>query len=75
MIKAWITDYWGALLRFAYYKYARRKKVIYSNFLTGVNTSRIKVDKALYDNNYGKNRMWCAVFLLIVAFILGVCFT
>lgn len=51
MIKAWITDYWGSLLRFAYYKYVKRKKVIYSNFLTGVNTSRIKVDKALYDNN------------------------
>ena len=66
MIKAWITDYLGALLRFIYYKYVKRKKVIYSNFLSGVNTPRTKVDKALYDNNYGKNRMWCAVFLLIL---------
>ena len=45
MIKAWITDYLGALLRFTYYKYVKRKKVIYSNFLTGVNTPRTKVDK------------------------------
>lgn len=57
MIKAWITDYLGALLRFTYYKCVKREKVIYSNFLTGVNTPRTKVDKALYDNNYGKNRM------------------
>lgn len=75
MIKAWITDYLGALLRFTYYKYVKREKVIYSNFLTGVNTPRTKVDKALYDNNYGKNRMWCAVFLLILAGILGICFS
>ena len=75
MIKAWITDYLGALLRFTYYKYVKRKKVIYSNFLTGVNTPRTKVDKALYDNNYGKNRIWCAGFLLILAGILGICFS
>lgn len=53
----------------------RGKKVIYSNFLTGVNTPRTKVDKALYDNNYGKNRIWCAGFLLILAGILGICFS
>lgn len=75
MIKAWITDYLGALLRFTYYKYVKRKKVIYSNFLTGVNMPRTKVDKALYDNNYGKNRIWCAGFLLILAGILGICFS
>ena len=34
-----------------------------------------KVDKALYDNNYGKNRIWCAGFLLILAGILGICFS
>jgi hypothetical protein len=73
MIKAFMADYLGALLRFIYYKYVKRKKVIYSKLLTGV-TPRTKVDKALYDNNYGKNRTWCAVFLLILAGILGICF-
>ena len=73
MIKAFMTDYLGALLRFIYYKYVKRKKVIYSKLLTGV-TPRTKADKTLYDNNYGKNRTWCAVFLLILAGILGICF-
>lgn len=27
MIKAWITDYLGTLLRFTYYKYVKRKKL------------------------------------------------
>ena len=74
MIKAGITDYLGALLRFTYYKYVKRKKVIYSNFQAG-NTPKTKRDKALYDNNYDKNRIWCAVFLLILAGILGICLT
>lgn len=50
MIKAWITDYLGALLRFTYYKYVKRKKVIYSNFLTGVNTPRI-IRKSKFPQN------------------------
>lgn len=52
-----------------------RGKKLYIQIFTGVNTPRTKVDKALYDNNYGKNRIWCAGFLLILAGILGICFS
>lgn len=69
-----IANDFGALLRFTYYKYIRRKKVMYSNFQAG-NTPKTKRDKALYDNNYDKNRIWCAGFLLILAGILGICFS
>lgn len=69
-----IANDFGALLRFTYYKYIRRKKVMYSNFQVG-NTPKTKRDKALYDNNYDTNRIWSAGFLLILAGILGICFS
>lgn len=31
MIKAFMTDYFGALLRFIYYKYVKRKKLYIQN--------------------------------------------
>ena len=54
-----IVNNFGALLRFTYYK----------------NTLKTKRDKTLYNENYDKNNRWCAVFLLILAGILGICLT
>lgn len=79
MIGDFITDYridyLGALLRFIYYKYVRREKVRYSNFLTETNVPKTKDDKALYNENCDKNSRWSFVFLIIVSAILGICFT
>ena len=61
----------GALLRFTYYKYVKREKVVLSNFHAG-NTLKTKRDKTLYNENYDKNNRWCAGFLLILAVILGI---
>lgn len=69
-----IANDFGALLRFIYYRYVKREKVIYSNFQAG-NTPKTKRDKTLYNENYDKNNRWCAVFLLILAGVLGICFS
>ena len=61
-----IVNNFGALLRFTYYKYVKREKVVLSNFQAG-NTLKTKRDKTLYNENYDKNNRWCAVFLLILA--------
>ena len=69
-----IINNFGELLRFTYYKYVKREKVVLSNFQAG-NTLKTKRDKTLYNENYDKNNRWCAVFLLILAGILGICLT
>ncbi len=69
-----IVNNFGALLRFTYYKYVKREKVVLSNFQAG-NTLKTKRDKTLYNENYDKNNRWCPVFLLILAGILGICLT
>lgn len=69
-----IVNNFGALLRFTYYKYVKMEKVVLSNFQAG-NTLKTKRDKTLYNENYDKNNRWCAVFLLILAGILGICLT
>lgn len=66
-----IVNNFGALLRFTYYKYVKREKVVLSNFQAG-NTLKTKRDKTLYNENYDKNNRWCAGFLLILAVILGI---
>lgn len=69
-----IANDFGALLRFLYSRYVLRKNVKYSNFTAGT-TLRTKRDKTLYNENYDKNNRWCASFLLILAVILGICFS